>query len=196
MSFFTDLPITESAILSTLWKFEGCLGVEGWLKTGNKGHYFQAWLSLEVCVNFFSSFVDQRLGWAPFYQGCHHEEISDFGSESDQTLTPSCATFSPVTPIFYCISAVYMSQRTFVQNLRKIYLIFLPRPRYLNSLLLQFLYTCRPHVNACKRPQKVTGMLFEWIERKGSRSWRVASQHAVTRTQSILSDKIEFPCLT
>ena len=131
MSFFTDLPITESAILSTLWKFEGCLGVEGWLKTGNKGHYFQAWFSLEVSANFFSSFVDQRLGWAPFYQGCHHEETSDFGSESDQTLTQHCATFSPVTPIFYCISAVYMSQRTFVQNLRKIYLIFLPRPRYL-----------------------------------------------------------------
>ena len=69
----------------------------------------------------------------PFYQGCHHEETSDFGSESDQTLTQHCATFSPVTPIFYCISAVYMSQRTFVQNLRKIYLIFLPRPRYLKS---------------------------------------------------------------
>ena len=71
-----------------------------------------------------------------FYQGCHHEETSDFGSESDPTLTRHCATFSPVTPIFYCISAVYMSQRTFVQNLRKIYLIFLPRPRYLKSLRL------------------------------------------------------------
>ena len=133
MSFFTDLPITESAILSTLWKFEGCLGVEGWLKTGNKGHNFKAWLSLKVSAKFFSSFVDQRLGWVPFYQGCHHEETSDFGSESDQTLTQHCATFSPVTPIFYCISAVYMSQRTFVQNLRKIYLIFLPRLRYLND---------------------------------------------------------------
>ena len=52
MSFFTDLPITESAILSTLRKFEGCLGVEGWLKTGNKGHYFQAWFSLEVSAKF------------------------------------------------------------------------------------------------------------------------------------------------
>ena len=117
--FFTDLTITESAILSTLWKFGGCLGVEGWMKTGNKGHYFQAWFSLEVSAKFFSSFVDQSLGWAPFYQGCHHEETSDFGSESDQTLTQHCATFSLVTPIFYCISAVYMSQRTFVQNLRK-----------------------------------------------------------------------------
>ena len=78
---FTDLPITESAILSTLArKFEGCLGVEGWLKTGNKSHYFQAWFSLKVSSNFFSSFVDQRLGWVPFYQGCHHEETSDFGS--------------------------------------------------------------------------------------------------------------------
>ena len=65
MSFFTDLPKTESAILSTLWKFEGCLGVEGWLKTGNTGHYFQAWFSVEVSAKFFSSFVDQKLGWAP-----------------------------------------------------------------------------------------------------------------------------------
>ena len=38
MSFFTDLPLTELAILGTLWKFEGCLEVEEWLKTGNKGH--------------------------------------------------------------------------------------------------------------------------------------------------------------
>ena len=43
--FFTDLPITEIAILSTLRGFEGCLEVEGWLKTGNKGHSFQAGLS-------------------------------------------------------------------------------------------------------------------------------------------------------
>ena len=133
MSFFTDLPIINSAILSTLRKSEGCLGVEGWLKTGNKGHYFQAWFSLEVSAKFFSSFVDQKLGWGPFYQGCHHEETSDFGSESDPTLTRHCATFSSVTPIFYCISAVYMSQRTFVRNLRKIYLIFLPHPRYLKN---------------------------------------------------------------
>ena len=117
--FFTDLPIIKSAIISTLRKFEGCLGVEGWLKSGNKGHYFQAWFSLEVSANFFSSFVDQRLGWGPFYQGCHHEETSDFGSESDPTLTQHCATFSPVTPIFYCISAVYMSQRTFCLKFEK-----------------------------------------------------------------------------
>ena len=73
--FFTDLPITESAILSTPRKFEDCLRVEGWLKTGNKSHYFQAWFSLEVGANFFSSFVDQRLGWAPFYQGCYHGKL-------------------------------------------------------------------------------------------------------------------------
>ena len=131
MSFVTDLPIIKSAILSTLRKFEGCFGVEEWLKTGNNGHYFQAWFFLEVCANFFSSFVDQRLDWAPSYRGCHHEETSDFGSESDPTLTRHCATFNPVTPIFYCISAIYMSQGTFVQNLRKIYQIFLLRPHYL-----------------------------------------------------------------
>ena len=54
MSFFTDLPIIKSAILSTLRKFEGCLGVEGWLKTGNKCHYFQAWFSLEVVPTFLA----------------------------------------------------------------------------------------------------------------------------------------------
>ena len=53
MSFFTDLPLTELVILRTLRKFEGCLEVEGWLKTGNKGHYFQAWLSLK----FLSAFL-------------------------------------------------------------------------------------------------------------------------------------------
>ena len=42
MSFFTDLTLTELAILGTLRKFEGCLEVEGWLKTGDKGHSFQA----------------------------------------------------------------------------------------------------------------------------------------------------------
>ena len=67
----------------------------------------------------------------PSYQVCHHEETSDFGSENDSTLTRRCATFSPVTPIFYFTSALSMSQRPFVQNLRKIYLKFLPRPRYL-----------------------------------------------------------------
>ena len=38
MSLFTDLPLTELAILGTLRKFEGCLKVEEWLKTGKKGH--------------------------------------------------------------------------------------------------------------------------------------------------------------
>ena len=52
MSFFTDLPLTELAILGTLRKFEGCLEVEGWLKTGNKGHSFQAWLSLKFLSTF------------------------------------------------------------------------------------------------------------------------------------------------
>ena len=52
MRFFTDLPIIKSAILSTLRKFEGYLGVEGWLKTGNKGHYFPAWFSLEAVPTF------------------------------------------------------------------------------------------------------------------------------------------------
>ena len=52
MSFFTDLPITEVAILSTLRRFEGCLEVEGWLKTGNKGHLFQAWLSRKALPTF------------------------------------------------------------------------------------------------------------------------------------------------
>ena len=36
MSFCTDLPITEIAILSTLQRFEGCLEVEEWLKTAIK----------------------------------------------------------------------------------------------------------------------------------------------------------------
>ena len=52
MSFFTDLPITEIAILSTLQKFEDCLKVEGWLKTGNNGHSFQAWLSPKALRTF------------------------------------------------------------------------------------------------------------------------------------------------
>ena len=42
MSFFTDLPITEIAILNTLWMFKGCFEVVGWLNTENKGHSFQA----------------------------------------------------------------------------------------------------------------------------------------------------------
>ena len=52
MSFFTDLPITEIAILNTLPRFEDCLEVEGWLKTGNKGHSFQAWLSPKALPTF------------------------------------------------------------------------------------------------------------------------------------------------
>ena len=52
MSCFTDLPITEIAILSTLRRFEGCLDGEGWLKTGNKGHSFQAWLSPKALPTF------------------------------------------------------------------------------------------------------------------------------------------------
>ena len=148
MSFFTDLPITESAILSTLRKFEGCLGVEGCLKTGNKAITSKPNFLLRLVPTFFSSFVDQRLGWAPFYQGCHHEETSDFGSESDPTLTRHCATFSPVTTIFYCIFAVYIPQRTFGQILKKIYLIFLPRPRYLKA--------------SCKWQRTVKEEIFVW----------------------------------
>ena len=54
MSFCTDLPIIKIAIWSTLRRprFEGCLEVEGWLKTGNKGHSFRAWLSLELLPTF------------------------------------------------------------------------------------------------------------------------------------------------
>ena len=52
MSFCTDLPITEIAILSTLSRFEGCLEVEGWLKTGNKSHSFRGWLSLRLLPTF------------------------------------------------------------------------------------------------------------------------------------------------
>ena len=52
MSFCTDLPIIKIAIWSTLRRFEGCLEVEGWLKTGNKSHSFRAWLSLELLPTF------------------------------------------------------------------------------------------------------------------------------------------------
>ena len=52
MSFCTDLPITEIATFSTLPRFEGCLEVEGWLRTGNKGHSFRAWLSLKLLPTF------------------------------------------------------------------------------------------------------------------------------------------------
>ena len=38
--------------MSTLRRFEGCLEVEGWLKTGNKGHLFQAWLSRKALPTF------------------------------------------------------------------------------------------------------------------------------------------------
>ena len=41
--FFLQIyPQTELVILGTLQKFEGCLEVEGWLKTVNKGRLFQA----------------------------------------------------------------------------------------------------------------------------------------------------------
>ena len=52
VSVFTVLPITKIAILSTLRRFEGCLEVEGWLKTGNKGHSFQAWFSPKALPTF------------------------------------------------------------------------------------------------------------------------------------------------
>ena len=52
MSFCTDLPITEIAIFSTRWRFEGCLEVEEWLKTGKKGHSFWAWHSLKLLPSF------------------------------------------------------------------------------------------------------------------------------------------------
>ena len=52
MSFSTALPIIEIAILSKLRRFGDCLEVEGWLKTGNKGHSFRAWLSLELVPTF------------------------------------------------------------------------------------------------------------------------------------------------
>ena len=52
MSLFRDLPIIEIAILNTLRTFEGCLEVEGWLKTGNNGHSFQAWPSLNLLTTF------------------------------------------------------------------------------------------------------------------------------------------------
>ena len=52
MSFCTDLPKTEIAILSTHRRFEGCLEVEEWLKTGEKGHSFRAWLSLKLLPSF------------------------------------------------------------------------------------------------------------------------------------------------
>ena len=52
MSFCTDLPIIDIAILSTLRRFEGSLEVEGWLKTGNKGHLSRAWLSLKLLATF------------------------------------------------------------------------------------------------------------------------------------------------
>ena len=52
MTFCSDLPITEIAIFSTLLRFEGCLAVEGWLRMGNKGHSFRAWLSLKLLPTF------------------------------------------------------------------------------------------------------------------------------------------------
>ena len=52
MSFCTDLPITKVAILSTHRRFEGCLEVEEWLKTGKQGHSFRAWLSLKLLPSF------------------------------------------------------------------------------------------------------------------------------------------------
>ena len=107
--FFTDLNLTELAVLSTLRRFEGCLEVEGWLKTGNKGHSFRAWLSLELLPIFSVVLLIRDTAECNLYQGCHHEETSDFGSENDPTLTRHCATFSPVTPIFYFTSAISVS---------------------------------------------------------------------------------------
>ena len=98
VSFFTNLPITEIAILSTLgglravWRWKG-----GW-KRAKKAIYSKPDPLLSN-ANFFSSFADQRQGWVPSYQGCHHEKTSDFGSKNDPTLTRHCATFSPVTAI-------------------------------------------------------------------------------------------------
>ena len=90
---------------------------------------------LQRHCQLFYQFAHQRQGWVPSYQGSIHEETSDFASKNDPTFTQHCATFSPVTPIFYFTSAFSMSWRTFVQNLRKIYLIFLPRPRYYGFII-------------------------------------------------------------
>ena len=43
--------------MSTLRRSEGCLEVEGWLKTGNKGHSFQAWLSRKALPTFLALFL-------------------------------------------------------------------------------------------------------------------------------------------
>ena len=50
----TDLHITDIAIWCTLRRFEGCLEVEEWLKTGNKHHSSQAWLSLKLLPTFLA----------------------------------------------------------------------------------------------------------------------------------------------
>ena len=113
-----------------------------WPKTQIKG----GGPALNQPTNFFSSFVHQRQGWVPSYQGCHREETSDVSSENDPTLTRHCATFSQVTSIFYFTSAICMSLRTFVQSLRKIYLIFLPRLRYPFYRFQSVKSLCIPHV--------------------------------------------------
>ena len=53
MSFFLRFTNNRDCDLSTLRRFEGCLPeVEGWLKTGNKGRSFQAWLSRKALPTF------------------------------------------------------------------------------------------------------------------------------------------------
>ena len=85
-----------------LRRFGGCLGVEGWWKRAIKAiHSKPDFLSLNLLPNLFCSFADQRQGWVPTYQGCHHEEASEFGNENDPTLTRHRATFNEVTHTFF-----------------------------------------------------------------------------------------------
>ena len=138
MSLFTHLPTTEIAIFSTLLRFEGCLEVEawGWLKTGNKGHSFQALHSLKLLPTFLVVLLLIR-----DKVECHLIKVVTmhtwgyfwFWQRKWPNFASALCAIYPIDPLFNFFSftsAICLSMRASVQNWRKIYydLIFLPRP--------------------------------------------------------------------
>ena len=72
-----------------------------------------------------------------------------------------------MTPIFYFTSAISVSWRTFVQNLRKIYLIFLPCPRYLKTKL-----RCENKQRVASLRQSGSRAIFGWPPVGRSAYWK------------------------
>ena len=131
--FFTDLPLTELAILRSLRKFEGCLEVEGCLKTCNKSHYFRAWLSLKFLSTFLVVLLIRDTAERLLIKVVTARKLLISAAKMTQLWLGIVQHLARWPPFFISLLQSVCLREHLYKILRKINLIFLPRPRYLKK---------------------------------------------------------------